>query len=412
MNQQQTTKTKKKVAIARPFHDLFKPARYKIYYGGRGAGKSWAIAQALLIMAVNRKLRILCCREFQTSIADSSHKLLADKIHELGFSAAFKITDNAITGKNGSEFVFKGLARNINNLKSFEGADIVWVEEAQNISNMSLGKLIPTIRKGGSELWLSYNPEFEGAPIEELRARVANSDKITSIVKKVGWQDNPWFTKEMNDERLALLESDPAYYQHVWEGGFFKITEALIFKNYDIIDVPEPDDNVRFFYGADWGYSDPTTLVRAYIRDNELFVTHGLFCHPTLDQIPEYFKRVPNPNRYPIYADASGEMIIKTLQQRGMHILAAPKWPNSVNQGIFFMQSFKKIHIDRRCAELRKEFATYSWKIDKKTENVIPIPEDANNHGIDALRYALHSQIMAYASPKFTQDDVLAALEL
>mgnify|MGYP000095936013 FL=1 len=140
---------------------LFKPSRYKVLYGGRGGAKSWGVARALLIKAAQNPLRVLCAREFQTSIKDSVHKLLCDQIEALGLGTFYEITQTSIRGKNGSEFSFVGLKNNVANVKSYEGVDICWVEEAQTTSRMSWNVLIPTIRKEKSEIWITFNPELE-----------------------------------------------------------------------------------------------------------------------------------------------------------------------------------------------------------------------------------------------------------
>ena len=140
---------------------LFDKARYKVLYGGRGGAKSWGVARALLILGCKSTLRILCAREFQTSIKDSVHKLLSDQIYALGLESFYEITQNSIRGKNGSEFAFVGLKNNVANIKSFEGVDICWVEEAQTVSKTSWNVLIPTIRKEQSEIWVTFNPELE-----------------------------------------------------------------------------------------------------------------------------------------------------------------------------------------------------------------------------------------------------------
>ena len=132
---------------------LFDKARYKVYYGGRGAGKSHSAAKALLILGAKSPIRVLCAREYQTSIKDSVHKLLCDQIEALGLLEFYEITQASIGGKNGTEFAFVGLKNNVANVKSYEGVDICWVEEAQTVSRLSWNVLIPTIRKEGSEIW-------------------------------------------------------------------------------------------------------------------------------------------------------------------------------------------------------------------------------------------------------------------
>ena len=140
---------------------LFKKARYKVCLGGRGGAKSWGIARALLILGAKSPIRILCAREFQASIKDSVHKLLCDQIDALGLLPFYEITQTSIRGFNGTEFAFVGLKNNPTNIKSFEGVDICWVEEAQTVSRLSWNVLIPTIRKQGSEIWISFNPDLE-----------------------------------------------------------------------------------------------------------------------------------------------------------------------------------------------------------------------------------------------------------
>ena len=141
---------------------LFEKARYKVLWGGRGGAKSWGVARALLIQGAAKQLRILCARELQTSIRDSVHKLLSDQIAELGLTSFYQITQNSIKGANGTEFFFAGLRSNVTQIKSFEGVDICWVEEAQTVSRASWNVLVPTIRKEESEIWVTFNPDFRG----------------------------------------------------------------------------------------------------------------------------------------------------------------------------------------------------------------------------------------------------------
>jgi len=170
---------------------LFQPKRYKVAWGGRGSAKSWSIARALLIIAAQKTKRILCAREFQNSIQDSVHKLLSDQIEALGLSDQYEIQKTTIIHRlTGSEFIFSGLRHNVDSLKSKEGIDIVWVEEAQMVSSFSWDKLIPTIRKEGSEIWISFNPELE---TDETYKRFVLNPPTESVVAKINWRDNPCF---------------------------------------------------------------------------------------------------------------------------------------------------------------------------------------------------------------------------
>ena len=163
---------------------LFQKSRYKVLYGGRGGAKSWGIARALLILGAKNPIRILCAREFQTSIRDSVHKLLCDQIESLGLLGFYEITQASIRGRNGTEFSFVGLKNNVSNIKSYEGVDICWVEEAQTTSRLSWNILIPTIRKGGSEIWISFNPELE---TDETYQRFVASPPEDCITMRVNW---------------------------------------------------------------------------------------------------------------------------------------------------------------------------------------------------------------------------------
>jgi phage terminase large subunit len=205
---------------------LFEPSRYKVLYGGRGGAKSWSIARALLIMAAAKPLRILCAREFQSSIADSVHKLLSDQIIELGLGNQFTVEKATIYHRNGSEFRFAGIRTNIGAIKSFEGIDICWVEEAVNVSRMSWMTLIPTIRKDGSEIWISFNPELE---MDETYQRFVVRPPSSAIVVPIGWQDNPWFPDTLRAEAEELRERNIDDYLHVYGGACRHALEGAVF---------------------------------------------------------------------------------------------------------------------------------------------------------------------------------------
>ena len=243
---------------------LFKPSRYKVLYGGRGGAKSWGIARALLILAAQRPIRILCAREFQTSIRDSVHKLLSDQIQALGLLGFYEITQSAIRGRNGSEFAFVGLRNNVANIKSYEGVDICWVEEAQTVSRMSWNVLIPTIRKEASEIWVSFNPELES---DETYQRFVVNPPEGAVVQKVNWSDNPWFPDTLRLEKDALKERDLMAYNQVWEGICRQSVDGAIFAHE--MQQAEMDNRItRVPYQAvkpvhavfDLGWSDNTAI--------------------------------------------------------------------------------------------------------------------------------------------------------
>ena len=196
------------VEVPAAFKPLYRPARYKVYWGGRGAAKSWAFADAFITLGVGGRYRFLCARELQVSIADSVHKLLADRIAARGLDEFFRVTDTAIVSATGSEYIFRGLRNNVAEIKSLEGVDYVWVEEAQKVRRQSWELLIPTIRKEGSEIWLSMNPDLE---TDDTYQRFIAAPPDNAVVVKVTYRDNPWFS--------ATLEAERAYAERPCLGG-------------------------------------------------------------------------------------------------------------------------------------------------------------------------------------------------
>ena len=218
--------TSSEVDLPKALKFLFEPSRYKICFGGRGGGKSHSVAKALLVLGVKKPIRILCAREFQNSIGDSVHALLADQVSLLGLSGFYEIQKTCILGKNGTQISYEGLRHNATKLKSFEGADICWVEEAQTVSKASWEILIPTIRKEGSEIWLTLNPSLD---TDETYRRFISDPPPNAKVVKVNWSDNPWFPDVLKQEMEYLKEKDPDAYMNVWEGHCRTILDGAIY---------------------------------------------------------------------------------------------------------------------------------------------------------------------------------------
>jgi len=219
---------------------LFKPARYKVAYGGRGGAKSWGFARALLIQGAQTKLRILCTREIQKSIKDSVHQLLSDQIEALGLGGFYDVLRDEIRGKNGTQFLFAGLSDlTAESVKSFEGIDRVWIEEGRSVTAKSLRILIPTIRKDGSEVWISFNPELDS---DEVYRRFVLNPPDNAVVVKIGWQDNPWFPEVLHKERLDCERLDPDNYRNIWEGEIKAAVEGAIYA----AEIAKAQDDGRF----------------------------------------------------------------------------------------------------------------------------------------------------------------------
>jgi len=209
------------------FLPLYAPKRYKVLYGGRGGAKSWAIADALIVKAWEQPLLILCTRELQRSIKESVHKLLSDRIEHNGFGSEYEILNNEIRGKNGSRFIFAGLRHNVAEIKSTEGVDICWVEEAEKVTDESWKTLIPTIRKPSSEIWISFNPRLL---TDATYQRFVLNPPPEAWVQKVSWRDNPWFPGVLKMEMEYLKSKDYEEYMHVWEGELKMFADGSIYR--------------------------------------------------------------------------------------------------------------------------------------------------------------------------------------
>lgn len=385
-----------------PFHDLLhKKARYKVYWGGRGSGKSWAVAEALVRLAVRSPLRILCCREFQITIRDSAHKVLKDTIARLGLLSQFVITQDGIRSKAGAEFIFKGLHNNEEGIKSTEGIDICWVEEAQTVSSSSWRTLTPTIRKDGAEIWVTYNLIEEE---DATHQRFVIKGRRNSIVHKVNFDSNPFFTGVLREEMEDDRELDYHLYEHVWLGMPLKISNAIIFSGkYEVREFPDDlwKQAERLYFGADFGFAqDPASLERFFIHDNTLYIEYEAYGPGVeLDQLPSFYDRIPGARDWPIKADCSRPETISYLRRQGFNISAAEKWQGCVEDGISHIRKFSKIVIHPRCSGLAAEARLYRYKVDKNQVDergqpaVLPIIIDKHNHGWDAIRYGLDGHI-------------------
>src|ERR1019366_2178686 len=241
--------------------------RYKVAYGGRGSAKSWTVADALLVRAFTRKQRILCAREFQRSIKDSVHFLLVSQIGRLGLTPAFSVTEHEIEcTATGSQIIFAGLMNNISSRKSLEPMAACWGEEAEVVSEASWAKLTPTIRKPGSEIWVTFNPDQESDPT--YQRFVVHPDLARTRAAQVSWRDNPCLPDVLKAELEHLRRTDPDAYHHVWEGGTWTRSDAQVFNGKWIVDDFEsaPTRWNGPYFGADWGFSsDPTVLLRMWV---------------------------------------------------------------------------------------------------------------------------------------------------
>ena len=365
--------------------------RYKVLRGGRGSAKSTSFADGILVKARREKIRVLCTREMQNSIRDSVHKLLSDRITELGFEDDYIIQKDIIYSRCGSEIIFKGLKHNIKEIKSTQGIDICWVEEAEAVSEYSWVTLIPTIRKEDSEIWVSFNPENEKSP---TYLRFVKNPPDDCISEELNFWDNKYFPEVLRREMEYDKRVDYDKYLHIWEGKCKHYGQDLIFKNYVIEDFETPAD-AEFRFGADFGFSvDPSVLLRSFIIDKTLFIDYEAYGHGVeIEDLPDFYDSIPESRKWKITADSERPDTISFLSGKGFHIVGAKKGKGSVEDGITFIRGFERIVIHPRCKHTATDFGNYRWKRDKITQEILPIPAEGSDHAPDAERYALEDYI-------------------
>lgn len=379
---------KLRIETPRAFKPLLSPARYKGAHGGRGSGKSHFFAEMLIERCVMKRTDAVCVREVQKSLAQSVKKLLELKIEALGVGQLFDIKQDYIVTPHGGRIIFQGMQNHTaDTIKSLEGYDIAWVEEAQTLSQRSLDLLRPTIRKEGSELWFSWNPNSEKDPVDVLLR--GESAPPGAIIVQANYRDNPWLPSVLLMEVAYDQKRDPDKFAHVWLGGYQRNSEARVFRNWTVDDFEAPT-GATFRLGADWGFSvDPSVLVRCHLDGRTLYVDHEAYmvgCE--IDMLPDLFDRVPESRKWFITADSARPETISYMRKHGYpKINAAIKGAKSLEEGVEFLKSFD-IVVHSRCTHLIDELTMYSYEVDALTGQVMPKLKDKDNHVIDALRYA------------------------
>ncbi len=407
-----------RMPVARVFLPLLPPARYKGAKGGRASAKSHFFAEKLIRRCVAITTRAVCIREMQNSIDQSVHQLICDKIKHFGLEHELKATDKYIEGRrNGSLITYKGMQNHTAEaVKSTEGADVAWVEEAQSLSKRSLTVLRPTLRKPFSELWFSWNP---GSPLDAVDDFLCREKPAGAVVVHATYKDNPWLSEESRREMIHDRERDIDRYSHVWLGHYRKLSTARVFRNWRIGTREEFDLRGKtFYFGADFGFSqDPSVIVGCYIVGRTLYVfaeAYAVGCdidhlpflyagcndQKLIDQNRQGFESlsferkrewrgIPQCYRWAITADSARPETISYMQRHGFETMRrAIKGANSVQEGIEFLKGYDiVVHPD--CIHTADELTEYSFKIDPLTEQVLPVLEDKKNHVIDSLRYAV-----------------------
>lgn len=375
--------------------------RYRVAHGGRGSGKTYTFAKMLAlrgaIYASNGVSGVLLCgREYMNSLSESSMEEVKDAIRsEPWLASVYEVGEKYIRTKCGRvAFAFAGLRHNLDSIKSKAKLLIAWIDEAETVSDIAWKKLLPTVREDNSEVWVTYNPEVDGSPTDTRFRKADLGDD--GIVVEVNYCDNPWFPSVLEIERQRDLKNLPyEEYLWIWEGAYRQISDAQIFRGK--YRVEEFDPNIKTwdgpYCGMDFGFAnDPTAAVKLWIHERVLYVEYeaykvGLEIDDTADYISGI---IPDFNRQTVRADNARPETISYLKRKGMpRIKAVEKGKGSVEDGIEYIKSFDQVIIHPRCTNTAKEFRLYQYKVDRLTEDIMPVPLDANNHAIDAIRYAL-----------------------
>lgn len=389
----------KEINLPEKLYPLTNPKRYNVLYGGRGSGKSEGIARLLIIRALQSQRRILCCREFQASIRESVHALLKSIIQTHDLGEYFTVNFNGIKcNLTGSEFVFAGLAEHtVDSIKSLYGFTDVWVEEAQRLSKRSMELLLPTIRAEGSVFFFTFNPELESDPV--YKRFVSERDTLDdALVIEMNYDDNPWFPEVLRVEMEASKRRSMEDYLHIWCGKTRSFTQASILGHLVKVEAFEPEPSWQAHYGIDWGFAaDPTVLTRSFVHQNKLYLRNEFYGHGVeINDYAKCFASVPNAVNSELWADNSRPESISYLNQpanyadrRPLNVKAAPKWSGSVDDGIAWLRSLDAIVIHPECKNSIYEIPRYSWKVDRLTGEILPVPADGNDHIVDSIRYSM-----------------------
>lgn len=387
--------TTAQIAIPPKLRPVFAPPRgalrYRCAYGGRGSGKSFSFALMAATWGYAEPLRVLCTRELQVSIKESFHaELKAAIASQPWLSAHYDVGIDYLRGKNGTEFIFRGLRHNMGSIKSMAKIDLCIVEEAEDVPEQSWVDLEPTIRAPLSEIWVVWNPRLEGSPVDK---RFISNTPPRSRVVKLNYADNPRFPMVLEEQRQHARQTlDPGLYAHIWDGEYWSASAAQILNGkWKVQDfTPHSYWNGPYF-GADWGFAqDPTTLVKLWVFDNVLYVEHEAYrVGVEIDHTPELFREVPDAEKHTIRADSARPETISYMRRQGLNVRGAEKGQGSVEDGIAHLLGYTKIIIHSRCKHAIQEARLWSYKVDRLSGDILPKPADGNDHIWDAARYAL-----------------------
>jgi phage terminase large subunit len=403
---------------------LFEPARYKVPWGGRGGAKSWGVGRALLLQGAMSQLRIPCCREFQKSISDSVHELLKGQIAALKLDNFYTVRETYIEGKNGTLFTYHGLRHNIANIKSLEGADRCWVEEAQSVSKRSWEVLIPTIRKDGSEIWVTFNPELA---TDETYKRFVLSPPPNAIVRKINYTDNPWFPAVLEQERKTLQANDPDAYLNVWEGNPRETLDGAVYAN-EIRQATQDGRITRVPYDAtkpvhtfwDLGWRDATSIWFAqavgfeyriidFLQDNQKKLSHFLGLLQARGYVygTDWLPHDGDAETLP----AAGRSMRQQMTELGRKVRIVPRMKTDAHGINAAREIFPNCWFDEaKCADGLQALRHYRYEVDEITGQFSRRPmHDGNSHAAKAFeQLALSLKEPAKPKPKIVRPTEIA----
>ncbi len=381
------------------FYHLIDPAhedyqkRFKGFRGGRSGGRTTTLARCLVDKMADSPIRVCAARSFQNSIAESNKQAIEQQIDLLNLNHRFDITEKYIEADNGSYCFFRGLERNTQNIKSLEGVDILWIEEAAPLTQKTIDIVEPTIRKKNSQIWFSWNPEGADNPVEKLP--VIYSDRYA--LRHTNYLHNPWCPQSIIDGANDLKATDYERYLHVYEGAYWSASSASVFGKKVVSYNFEVDESYGTpMIGVDWGFSqDPTAVTECYVRGRTLFVRRAAAkIRLELDDTAAWLQaKVPHILQYASFADSARPETISLVKRAIPKMAGVEKWSGSVEDGVTFIQSFDEIVVHPECQpDAISELRAYSYKVDNN-DNITSILVDANNHYSDSMRYALSPKI-------------------
>lgn len=366
---------------------------YRALYGGRGSGKSYSAALVSAVWGYADKMRVLCVRQYQNSIQQSFYAELKAAIESHWWLAEhYELQRDRIIGANGTEFMFKGLHTNPTAIKSLAKIDLTIVEEAEDIPEESWLQLEATVlRQPKSEIIALWNPRKKASPVD-TRFRI--HPPADAVIAEINYTDNPFFPeglKKLCERQRDIL--DYATWAHVWLGKYLENSASQIFNGkYEVKEFTPGKHWSGPHQGLDWGYSqDPTAMIRSWIHDDCLWIEYeaggtGI----ELDDVAKAASIIPDFDKYATRADSAQPAMISHVKAKGLRRLEpAKKGRGSLEDGIQFIRSFRRVYIHPRCKRTAEEFDRYSWRVDRLSGDILDTPVDAYNHWIDALRYSL-----------------------